>query len=77
MKRIVNLRDIQPILSCCVALKSIKGERTADAVGTSAYAVLFPYRLLFVFGFQKWIADIFGLSEADNECENVGKKPQS
>ena len=58
-------------------LRSIKRERTADAVGTSATAVLFPYRLLFVFGFRKWIADIFGLSEADNECENVGEKPQS
>ena len=57
-------------------LKSIKGERTADAVGTSAYAVLFSCRLLFVFGSRQRIADIFGLPEADNECENVGEKPQ-
>ena len=52
-------------------------ERTADAVGTSAYAVLFSCRLLFVFGSRQRIADIFGLPKADNECENVREKPQS
>ena len=57
-------------------LRSIKRERTADAVGTSATAVLFPYRLLFVFGFRKRIAAVFRLSKADNECENIGEKPK-
>lgn len=37
----------------------------------------FSYRLLFVFGSRQRIADIFGLSESDHECENVGEKPQS
>lgn len=48
-----------------------------DAVGISATAVLFPCRLLVAFCSRKRITAIFRLSKSDNECENVGKKPQS